>query len=89
MSHRRWVVGVALLSLALLCVVIAPHGHLPTGGPSQDDCVLCHAHHTPVIESHSFGELPELAAGLGCAPAPTPEERAAALGNHPSRAPPV
>jgi hypothetical protein len=89
MLNRRWVVGCALLSVALLLALGVPHGHPRNGSLSRDDCVLCHTHHSPILESLPVGELPELVEGRPCPPAPAAGERVAAVRNHPSRAPPA
>jgi hypothetical protein len=81
-----WMVG-ALLGAALIVTFTFPHAHnrvLP-----NDDCVLCHAQHTPVLASEPILQTPELIEGQRCLPASAYGERDAATGNHPTRAPPA
>jgi hypothetical protein len=88
MSGRRFVLGAALLAVALLLSVGVPHGHAQTD-PSKDDCVLCHVHHAPLVESRTVDSIPDLVAGARADEILDGEERDAALGRHPSRAPPA
>jgi hypothetical protein len=88
MSGRRWGIGVALFAVALLLSVGVPHGHLQTE-PSKDDCVLCHVHNAPVVESRQTESIPDFISSAHEDEILDGEERDAALGRHPSRAPPA
>jgi hypothetical protein len=56
---------------------------------TKDDCVLCHAQHAPLVESEPTDALTDFALASRSELIPDEEERDAALGCHPSRAPPA
>jgi hypothetical protein len=89
MPRRSLLAGLALLAATLVIIAGAPHAHANPGGLTRDDCVLCHAQHAPFVESERTDTLIDFAPASRSEFIPDEEERDAALGCHPSRAPPA
>jgi hypothetical protein len=89
MPRRSFLAGLALLAAALVLVAGIPHAHANPGGLTKDDCVLCHAQHAPFVESEPTDALTDFALASRSELILDEEERDAALGCHPSRAPPA